>query len=279
MMESPPFRIVYVPLGMTTFFHCIWSTRNDGMTTFSPLYMIHVRWLSFPIVVALGMTHIFPLYMFHLEWPTFSHCICSTWNDHLFPLYPHGMMEWPPFSIVYMNDWMTTFSHCIRSTWNDHLFPLYMIHVEWWNDHLFHCIYDPLGMITFSHCIWSTWNDHLFPLYMINVEWWNHHLFPHCIDDPREVIIFSYCIWSTWNDYLFPFYMIHLEPVRDQVAGCWLLCGFPVFSRNLQWRCPCLSWVLLCHLFRRRDGPLYLTAVTKSNHWKIYNHYVKWLFQ
>ena len=260
------------------------------------------------------MTHLFPLCMFHLLWPTFSHCICSTWNDHLFPLYPHGMMEWPPFSIVYMNDWMiewppfpivydprgmTTFSHCIWSTWNDGMTtfsPLYMIHLEW---PPFPIVYDPRGMTTFSPLyIWTTWNDGMttfshcilsdprgmiiWPPFSIVYDprgMMESPPFPHCIDDPREVIIFSYCIWSTWNDHLFPFYMIHMESVRDQVAGCWLLCGFPVFSRNLQWRCPCLSWVLLCHLFRRRDGPLYLTAVTKSNHWKIYSHYVKWLFQ
>ena len=218
MMESPPFRIVYVPLGMTTFFHCVWSTRNDGMTTFSPLY-IWSTWSDYLFLLLL-----------HLEWPTFSHCVCSTCYD-------------PPFPIVYVPLGMTTFFHCIWSTWNE-------------------------GMTTFSHCILYD------PRGMMESP-----PFPHCIYDPRDVITFSYCIWSTWNDwfttfpplyirstwsdYLFPFYMIHMESVRDQVAGCWLLCGFPVFSRSLQWRCPCLSWVLLCHLFRRRDGPLYLTAVTK----------------
>ena len=92
-LESPPL------------FHCIWSTLNDGITTFSHC-IIHVEW----------------------------------WNHHLFPLY-------------------------IRSTWSDYLFLLYMIHVEWLIHHLspivykihvkwlpFPILYDPRGICTRSSC-------------------------------------------------------------------------------------------------------------------------------
>ena len=63
----------------------------------------------------------------------FFYCICSTWNDHLFSIVydPPGMMESPPFPIVYK------------------------IHVKWLP---FAIVYDPRGMTTFSHSICSTWN-------------------------------------------------------------------------------------------------------------------------
>ena len=115
------------------FFHCIWSTWNDGITTFSHC-IIHVEW----------------------------------WNDHLFPIVYKIHVKWLSFPVVYGPRGMTTFSYCIWSTWNDHLFPLYMVHVGW---PPFPIVYGPRGMTTFSYCIWSTWNDQLFPLYMVHVGW------------------------------------------------------------------------------------------------------------
>ena len=167
------------------------------MTTFFPLYMIHLEWWNH---------HLFPLYYPRgmMEWPPFSHCIYirSTWSDYLFLLYMVHV-GWPPFPIVYGPRGMTTFSHCIWSTWDDHLFLLYMVHVGW---PPFPIVYGPRGMTTFSHCIWSTWDDHLFLLYMVHVEW---PPFP-IVYGPRGMTTFSYCIWSTWDDHLFPFYMFHV---------------------------------------------------------------------
>ena len=91
--------------------------------------------------------------MIHVEWPPFS-IVCD----------PRGMIEWPPFShgIIHV-EW-----------WNHHIFPMvYMIHVKWL---AFPMVYDPLGMMESPP-------------------------FSHCIYDPREVIIFSHSIWSTWNLY------------------------------------------------------------------------------
>ena len=102
---------------------------------------------------------------------------------------------------------VANFSYCMIHVewWNRHLFALYMFHLEW---PPFSIVYDPLGMMA-----WPP--------------------FPHCIYDPREVIIFSYCC-CTWNDppfpivyvplvmtHLFPLYMFHLEWPPFSIVSTW----------------------------------------------------------